>query len=78
MKSCSATITDGSLCSRRLPLQDETRGVSRAQEARFELGFRGLVLLGKGTPANDMIGEGLVGRCRFERRVAARRRDWTA
>ncbi len=36
-----------------------------AQEARFELGFRGLVLLGKGTPANDMIGEGLVGRWRF-------------
>ena len=36
-----------------------------AQEARFELGFRGLVLLGKGTPANDMIGEGLVGRWRL-------------
>ena len=36
-----------------------------AQDARFELGFRGLVLLGKGTPANDMIGEGLVGRFRL-------------
>jgi hypothetical protein len=33
-----------------------------AQEERFELGIRGLILLGKGTPANDMIGEGLVGR----------------
>jgi hypothetical protein len=33
-----------------------------AQESRFELGMRGLVLLGKGTPANDMIGEGLIGR----------------
>ncbi len=33
-----------------------------AQDSRFELGFRGLVLLGKGTPANDMIGEGLIGR----------------
>jgi hypothetical protein len=33
-----------------------------AQESRFELGMRGLVLLGKGTPANDMLGEGLIGR----------------
>src|SRR5688572_28496145 len=33
-----------------------------AQESRFEIGMRGLVLLGKGTPANDMIGEGLIGR----------------
>lgn len=33
-----------------------------AQDGRFELGFRGLIVLGKGTPANDMIGEGLVGR----------------
>jgi hypothetical protein len=33
-----------------------------AQESRFEVGVRGIVLLGKGTPANDMIGEGLVGR----------------
>jgi len=33
-----------------------------AQTARFELGMRGLVLLGKGTPANDMMGAGLVGR----------------
>jgi hypothetical protein len=33
-----------------------------AQESKFELGFRGVVLLGKGTPANDMIGEGLIGR----------------
>jgi hypothetical protein len=33
-----------------------------AQESRFELGMRGIVLLGKGTPANDMIGEGVIGR----------------
>jgi hypothetical protein len=33
-----------------------------AQDGRFELGFRGLIVLGKGAPANDMIGEGLVGR----------------
>jgi hypothetical protein len=33
-----------------------------AQDSRFELGLRGLVLLGKGTPANDMMGEGLIGR----------------
>ena len=33
-----------------------------AQESRFEIGMRGLVLLGKGTPANDMLGEGLIGR----------------
>ena len=33
-----------------------------AEDSRFELGFRGLILLGKGTPANDMIGEGLIGR----------------
>ena len=33
-----------------------------AQDFRFELGVRGLVLLGKGTPANDMMGEGLIGR----------------
>ena len=33
-----------------------------AQESRFEIGMRGLVLLGKGTPANDMVGEGLIGR----------------
>ena len=33
-----------------------------AQDGRFELGFRGLIVLGKGTPANDMVGEGLVGR----------------
>jgi hypothetical protein len=37
-------------------------GVIAAQESRFELGFRGIVLLGKGTPANDMMGEGLIGR----------------
>jgi hypothetical protein len=36
-----------------------------AQESRFELGLRGLVLLGKGTPANDMMGEGLIGRLAF-------------
>ena len=36
-----------------------------AQNGRFELGVRGLILLGKGTPANDMIGEGLVGRFRL-------------
>jgi hypothetical protein len=33
-----------------------------AQEEMFELGIRGVILLGKGEPANDMIGEGLVGR----------------
>ena len=33
-----------------------------AQRSPFELGLRGLVLLGKGTPANDMMGEGLIGR----------------
>jgi hypothetical protein len=38
-----------------------------AQEERFELGIRGLILLGKGTPANDMIGEGLVGRFAFNK-----------
>lgn len=31
-------------------------------DGRFELGVRGLILLGKGTPANDMVGESLVGR----------------
>ena len=36
-----------------------------AQESRFEIGMRGLVLLGKGTPANDMMGEGLIGRFAF-------------
>jgi hypothetical protein len=36
--------------------------VAQAQEDAFELGVRGLILLGKGAPANDMIGEGLVGR----------------
>jgi hypothetical protein len=36
-----------------------------AQDGRFELGFRGLIMLGKGTPANDMVGEGLVGRFRL-------------
>jgi hypothetical protein len=33
-----------------------------AQEDKFELGVRGLILLGKGAPANDMMGEGIVGR----------------
>jgi hypothetical protein len=33
-----------------------------AQDSRLELGVRGIVLLGKGTPANDMVGEGLIGR----------------
>jgi hypothetical protein len=33
-----------------------------AQESGIEIGMRGLVLLGKGTPANDMVGEGLIGR----------------
>ena len=37
-------------------------GAIAAQESRFELGMRGIVLLGKGTPANDMVGEGLIGR----------------
>lgn len=36
-----------------------------AQESRFEIGMRGVVLLGKGTPANDMVGEGLIGRFAF-------------
>ena len=36
-----------------------------AQDSRFEIGIRGLVLLGKGTPANDMMGEGLIGRFAF-------------
>jgi hypothetical protein len=36
-----------------------------AQDARFELGVRGLILLGKGAPANDMVGQGLVGRWRL-------------
>ena len=36
-----------------------------AQDSRFEIGMRGLVLLGKGTPANDMMGEGLIGRFAF-------------
>ena len=35
---------------------------AEAQEPQFEVGVRGLVLLGKGTPANDMMGEGLIGR----------------
>jgi hypothetical protein len=33
-----------------------------AQTERFEIGFRGLILLGKGNPANDMVGAGIVGR----------------
>jgi hypothetical protein len=33
-----------------------------AQEDKFELGVRGLILLGKGAPANDMMGKGIVGR----------------
>ena len=33
-----------------------------AQEGRFELGLRGLIVLGKGAPANDMVGDSLVGR----------------
>jgi hypothetical protein len=33
-----------------------------AQDGRFELGLRGLIVLGKGQPANDMIGAGLIGR----------------
>jgi hypothetical protein len=43
-----------------LALLPQARAV--AQDGRFELGFRGLVMLGKGAPANDMIGGGLVGR----------------
>jgi hypothetical protein len=31
-------------------------------DGRFELGVRGLIVLGKGTPANDMVGQSVVGR----------------
>ena len=39
---------------------------SHAQESegRFDLGLRGVMLLGQGQPANDMLGEGVVARWR--------------
>ena len=35
---------------------------SNAQEAKWELGLRGNVMLGDGVPANDMLGYGIIGR----------------
>lgn len=37
-----------------------------AQSERFEIGFRGLILLGKGKRANDMSGAGVVGRFKLD------------
>jgi len=36
-----------------------------ATASRFEVGLSGVVLLGQGEPANDMVGAGLVGRWRI-------------
>ncbi|MEX2124652.1 MAG: hypothetical protein WD795_12235 [Woeseia sp.] len=36
-----------------------------AQENRFDLGVRGVVIIGDGQPANDMMGYGVVGRWEF-------------
>ncbi len=33
-----------------------------SEEARYEVGFRGNVLLGDGVPANDILGLGVIGR----------------
>ena len=35
-----------------------------SEEARYEVGFRGNVLLGDGVPANDILGLGVIGRWR--------------
>ena len=40
-------------------------GVSSAQDAKFEIGLRGGVLLGDGVPANDILGFGAIGRYRL-------------
>jgi hypothetical protein len=35
---------------------------AHSEEAKFEIGFRGNVLLGDGVPANDILGFGVIGR----------------
>jgi hypothetical protein len=55
----------GSACPVLLLTAALSQGSAAAQDGRFELGLRGLILLGKGEPANDMIGKGLVGRFRL-------------
>jgi hypothetical protein len=37
----------------------------QGDDSRFDIGFRGVVLLSQGQPANDMIGEGLIARWRL-------------
>jgi hypothetical protein len=37
---------------------------AQESDARFDIGLRGIILLSKGQPANDMIGEGLIARWR--------------
>jgi hypothetical protein len=39
--------------------------LAQEQSSRFDIGVRGVILLGKGEPANDMTGVGLMGRWRF-------------
>lgn len=38
--------------------------LAQEEDARFDIGFRGVILLSQGQPANDMIGEGLFARWR--------------
>jgi hypothetical protein len=42
-----------------------TAAVAQETDSRFDIGLRGIVLLSKGQPANDMIGEGLIARWRI-------------
>lgn len=48
-----------------LPMQ---AGLAQEQSSRFDIGVRGVILLGKGQPANDMTGVGLTGRWQFRDR----------
>lgn len=54
----SAWLSVGLSLSLAGALPAEERG------GRFDLGLRGAILLGQGQPANDMVGEALVGRFR--------------
>ena len=42
--------------------------LAQEQSSRFDIGVRGVILLGKGEPANDMMGTGLLARWRVRDR----------
>jgi hypothetical protein len=55
--ACMRSVIAAAICA-------TSPAVAQDAQPRFDIGIRGVVLLGKGEPANDMMGEGVVARFR--------------